>query len=168
MVLPEWIVKCCESSNLLPIDEFRLYKPEYESMNKFIRNNDAKLAETNEQFISSFYKSSRLHHLSTWKYELVEYTQQLLSELPEKPPMKDQSLVMHVDLDCFFASVALLSRPELVDKPVGVSHIVAEGSTSDIKSSTSSIASCNYIARSFGITNGMRYFSYNHSVSNLL
>lgn len=29
---------------------------------------------------------------------------------------------MHVDMDCFFVSVGLLSRPELVDEPVAVTH----------------------------------------------
>lgn len=56
-----------------------------------------------------------------------------------------------MDFDCFFASVGLIDRPELQDKPVAVSHSkgIREGSSSDI-------ASCNYIARKYGISNGMQ------------
>ncbi|OUM69657.1 hypothetical protein PIROE2DRAFT_57220 [Piromyces sp. E2] len=46
------------------------------------------------------------------------------------------------------SSVGLISRPELINKPVGVSHSSGKNSGSDI-------ASCNYIARSFGVRNGM-------------
>lgn len=60
------------------------------------------------------------------------------------------SFSRHVDFDCFFASVGLLDRPHLRDKPVAVSH--GRG----IKGNSSSdIASCNYIAREYGIYNGM-------------
>jgi DNA repair protein REV1 len=58
-------------------------------------------------------------------------------------------VVIHVDLDCFFVSVGLLSRPELANQPVGVSN--AESATS-----TAVVSSCNYAARRFGIRNGMR------------
>lgn len=55
-----------------------------------------------------------------------------------------------MDFDCFFASVGLIDRPHLKDKPVAVSH--GRGLRGD---SSSDIASCNYIARSFGVRNGM-------------
>ncbi|CAO3621599.1 unnamed protein product [Mucor fragilis] len=59
-------------------------------------------------------------------------------------------VVMHVDFDCFFASVGIKDRPSLKDLPVAVSHskVVSEASSSDI-------ASCNYVARSYGVRNGM-------------
>ena len=57
---------------------------------------------------------------------------------------------MHVDMDCFFASVAIRDRPDLKNTPVVIAH--ATGSTN---ASTSEIASCNYVAREFGIKNGM-------------
>ncbi|KAJ3063325.1 deoxycytidyl transferase [Podochytrium sp. JEL0797] len=78
--------------------------------------------------------------------------------------------IMHIDMDCFFASVGLLGRPELKDKPVVICHSkgngVGEGGengrggggvgeVSKPFYSTSEIASCNYVAREFGIRNGM-------------
>ena len=60
-------------------------------------------------------------------------------------------VIMHCDFDCFFASVGLLDRPHLKDKPVVVCH-----SQTDNTSSTSEVSSCNYEARKYGISNGTR------------
>ena len=49
--------------------------------------------------------------------------------------------ILHVDLDAFFASVELLDRPELVDRPVVVAH----------NSSRSVVTAANYPARKFGV-----------------
>jgi len=57
---------------------------------------------------------------------------------------------MHIDLDCFFASVGLLSRPHLRGKPVVVTHSTGAG-----KESKSDIACASYEARKFGVKNGM-------------
>ncbi|KAJ3374792.1 deoxycytidyl transferase [Allomyces arbusculus] len=109
------------------------------------------------EFLQQYYQNSRLHFLSTWKAELQAMTRPIHEELQRKaqgraanappPPFK---VIMHVDMDCFFVSVALLSRPDLVDKPVGVAH--AEKMNAD---GSSEIASCNYVARGFGVRNGM-------------
>jgi DNA repair protein REV1 len=56
----------------------------------------------------------------------------------------------HIDFDCFFASVATRGKPELQVKPIAVAHGTG-GSTSN-----SEIASCNYLARDFGVKNGMQ------------
>jgi DNA repair protein REV1 len=62
-------------------------------------------------------------------------------------------------MDCFFASVALRDRPHLRSMPVGVCHGVDSTTTPMPFSSggkqSSDVASCNYIARSFGVRNGM-------------
>eukprot|EP01036_Dinobryon_divergens_P025847 gene25847-34435_t len=67
--------------------------------------------------------------------------------------------IMHVDLDCFFASVALLDRPHLKGKPIAVAHSCGPGNHSDgskfQSNSSSEIASCNYEARAKGVRNGM-------------
>lgn len=49
--------------------------------------------------------------------------------------------ILHVDLDAFFASVELLDRPDLVDKPVVVAG----------RSARSVVTAANYPARKFGV-----------------
>ena len=105
----------------------------------------------NPTFIKSYFDQSRLHHLSAWKADLKTQMQQLTSQNPPSRKSKKFSgprWIMHVDFDCFFCSVSLVSRPELKEKPVCVGHGGAK---------SGDIASCNYPARKFGIHNGMRY-----------
>ncbi len=54
--------------------------------------------------------------------------------------------ILHVDMNNFFASVELLSHPELRDKPVAVSG--------DVESRHGIILAKNYVARNFGIQTG--------------
>ena len=53
--------------------------------------------------------------------------------------------VLHVDMDAFFASVALLERPELVGTPVIIGHEGGRGV----------VSSANYEARRFGVRSAM-------------
>jgi len=57
-------------------------------------------------------------------------------------------------MDCFFASVALLKKPEFSARPVAVSHVM-DGSDHSMTQASGEISSCNYVARSFGIRGGM-------------
>ncbi|KAJ2520841.1 deoxycytidyl transferase [Coemansia sp. RSA 1939] len=128
---------------------------------------------TEPDFIQRYYASSRLHHLSMWKAELKDYVAQLRQTSSKARPNNAQGIalrsdrarmIMHVDFDCFFVSVSLLSYPHLKDRPVAVchSHKQLEDFDSELSANplgktggTSQIASCNYIARSFGVKNGM-------------
>ncbi|KFV62663.1 DNA repair protein REV1 [Dryobates pubescens] len=98
-------------------------------------------------FISEFYSHSRLHHISTWKCELTEFVNSLQKKnngvFPGREKLKKwkagrsalktdtgnvsvassakpQSCIMHLDMDCFFVSVAIRNRPDLKGKPVAV------------------------------------------------
>ena len=103
----------------------------------------------NPDFLRSYFDQSRLHHLSTWKADLKAQMQQLASQTPRRAKKPgSERWIIHVDFDCFFCSVSLLSRPDLKDKPVCVGH--GGGRSGEI-------ASCNYPARKFGIHNGMLY-----------
>ncbi|WAR59558.1 hypothetical protein PtB15_11B198 [Puccinia triticina] len=116
-------------------------------------------------FIKTYFQQSRLHHLSTWKAELLQRVS-ILSE-NKKPTAKtsvvsakklkgdasDKRVIMHVDFDCFFISAGLIGQPELKGKPLAVCHAKATNSAKP-NGSTSEIASCSYEARAFGVRNG--------------
>ncbi|KAJ3291053.1 hypothetical protein HDU79_002721 [Rhizoclosmatium sp. JEL0117] len=139
-------------------------------------------------FLSKYYQSSRLSKISNWKSDLRDYVIGLQEDqrraekaaagpsnprsrrggaVVPAPAAPTERVIMHIDMDCFFASVALLSRPEYKSKPVVICHSKGTGgnfesSTSDSPPakgtnsySTSEIASCNYVARKYGIKNGM-------------
>lgn len=102
-------------------------------------------------FLQHFFAYSRLHHLSSWKADLRAQFLKKVMETPKSQPTvttdpRDR-VIMHADFDCFFASASALNRPDVdINKtPVAVSH---GGKTSDV-------ASCNYVAREFGVRNGM-------------
>lgn len=111
-----------------------------------------------KNYIEEYYAHSRLHHLSMWKAELKKFTSSIHKKwkgkrvecLNENPKQK---YIMHIDLDSFFASVALKLNPELQGKPIAVCH--SKGDKPTDSESWSEIASCNYEARNFGLRNGM-------------
>jgi DNA repair protein REV1 len=103
-------------------------------------------------FLEQYYRESRLHHLSTWKADLKSQLQALAAERSSSQKARLKKLpsqrryIMHVDFDSFFAAVSLKKIPQYKDKPAVVAHGGGSGSE---------IASCNYPARKFGISNGM-------------
>lgn len=101
----------------------------------------------NPNFLTKYFGESRLSYLSTAKANLRTRVQQTLAKIPP-PPRRERRYIMHVDFDCFFAAVSIRDRPELKDKPVAICH----GNSTN--SMSSEIASCNYIARGFGVRNG--------------
>ncbi|SMQ51595.1 unnamed protein product [Zymoseptoria tritici ST99CH_3D7] len=114
--------------------------------------NIRKSTVVNPGFLQQYYDQSRLHHLSTWKADLKSQLQAIAAETSASQKSRQKRLpgqrryVMHVDFDSFFAAVSLKKHPEYNDKPTVVAH--GNGSGSEI-------ASCNYPARKFGISNGM-------------
>lgn len=103
-------------------------------------------------FLEQYYRESRLHHLSTWKAELKSQLQALTAAKVSSQKQKvkkapgQRRYIMHVDFDSFFAAVSLKKHPQYADEPCVVAH--GQGSGSEI-------ASCNYPARKYGISNGM-------------
>lgn len=61
---------------------------------------------------------------------------------------RSQRAVIHLDMDCFFASVAELSDPVFKGKPLAVCH-------SNNAQGSAEISSANYEARKYGIYAGM-------------
>ncbi|RUS21765.1 hypothetical protein BC937DRAFT_91499 [Endogone sp. FLAS-F59071] len=81
----------------------------------------------NPEFLDNYYRTSRLHYLSTWKAELKEITAKLQLQQQHAKKRKETEgsevrTIMHVDFDCFFASVGIRDRPHLINSPVAVSH----------------------------------------------
>lgn len=193
VVRASWILECIRAGKLLPWRDFKTIEVE-KSQGIFAKpvvpvitdsgeeETDLKHANTTAadepdrifpvnclapDFIESFYRKSRLHHLSTWKAELKRKYQGLALaqnrkrtemirkrkrdvgpiRISARAPKLPQRLILHIDFDSFFVSVGLLKSPHLKDKPVGVSNGLSGGS--------SDIASCNYVARKFGVRNGM-------------
>lgn len=104
--------------------------------------------------VETFHQNSRLHFIGSWRARYEEFldaktsdasasAKNLLKKKPNHPPV-----IMHVDMDCFFASVATRNDEELRSKPVAVTW----GTT---KSQRGEISSCNYRARAFGVRAGM-------------
>jgi DNA repair protein REV1 len=106
----------------------------------------------NPEFLEQYYRESRLHHLSTWKADLKSQLQAMAEaksasqKMRQKRPLGARRYILHVDFDSFFAAVSLKKSPQYKDKPVAVAHGGGTGSE---------IASCNYPARRYGVTNGM-------------
>ena len=113
-----------------------------------------------EGFMGTFFKASRLHYIGTWKHRYEEFLEGIPAPPPLAPPPPGRErLILHVDMDCFFASVAALGRPELASLPVAVSWSSSGGGE---------LSSCNYPARARGCRAGMRIASAKRLCPNLV
>ncbi|CAL2032758.1 unnamed protein product [Caenorhabditis brenneri] len=121
----------------------------------------------NPNFIRDYYARSRLHLISTLAQDMKDFVANLkmegkltekcfpeedLIQMGQKQKTEEScgSIVFHVDLDCFFVSVAVRDRENLKNKAVAITH-----SKGTISNSMSEVASCSYAARSCGVKNGM-------------
>ncbi|GMM48251.1 deoxycytidyl transferase [Pichia kluyveri] len=106
---------------------------------------------THPNFLKVFFSKSRLHHLSSWKSELrSNFINEAILALQSKkiPQNSPQRIIMHVDFDCFFATVSAMKHNPPIDINTVPCCVTHGGKSADI-------ASCNYIARQFGVSNGM-------------
>ncbi len=58
-------------------------------------------------------------------------------------------IVFHVDLDCFFAAVAVLDHPEFTGVPLIIGADPKKGKGRGV------VSTCSYEAREYGIHSGM-------------
>ncbi|XP_046443006.1 DNA repair protein REV1-like isoform X2 [Daphnia pulex] len=97
-----------------------------------------------DDFLSEFYKRSRLHHISTmgalFKRHVTELREKNDGVFPGMESIEnwknltgclgnykcEETVFMHIDMDCFFVSVGLRNYPSLVGKPVVVTHARAD------------------------------------------
>ncbi len=163
IIRPDWIHDCISQDRIISFHSYLLNPPLNNMVLEFkkvdVSKSDSKELDLDDPFIRqnttldpdflvNFFSKSRLHHLTSWKHELIDYVYQTMKNADIKKYKKKS--IMHVDLDAFFVSVSLLDKPHLVHLPVVIAH-----SNSQVDESTSEIASCNYISRGFGIKNGM-------------
>lgn len=136
------------------------------------------------KYLETFLKRSRLHYLSSTAIAKKVYVQDLrqkpehrqtIEKFREELKTKLQrterdylfkfnekdKIYMHIDMDCFFVSVATRNQPELRDQPIAITHSKGKKPSTTTTTneqqfySRSEIASCNYAARQYGIRNGM-------------
>jgi DNA polymerase IV (DinB-like DNA polymerase) len=69
--------------------------------------------------------------------------------LEAKTPSKDKVIILHADLDCFFASVEMRDNPKLRKKPVIIGANPKEGKGRGV------VSTCSYEARRFGLHSAM-------------
>jgi len=114
-------------------------------------------------YMKQYYGASRLHFIGTWRSRLPALIKELSQE-KATPGGEEQEesytlhrfamdtddracSIIHIDMDCFFVSVLIRTRPQLWTKPVAVAHSSSAGS--------SEVSSCNYPARALGVKAGM-------------
>nr|XP_022907098.1 DNA repair protein REV1 [Onthophagus taurus] len=188
VVNPKWITDSIDAKKLVYFKKYLLYSNESKTQPKLNLNKNTKTANDPE-FLAEFYNNSRLHLISTLGAEFKQFVNELreksignfpglnkLMNSTKLPRNYENCVIMHIDMDCFFVSVGLRSRPELKGRPVAVTHsktgqinrkndikkeleMWGEKNSKliniDNKSSMSEIASCSYEARKSGVRNGM-------------
>ena len=168
VVMPQWVVDCDAAQILLPAAKYILYRTSENIRDIISKSTSAKddtikqttklpIPETtSSNFVDEFYSNSRLHHLSTSATELRHTVNKLQSQYhPAYVPTnrsQTHSLILHIDIDCFFVSISLKSRPHLKGLPVAVTHAKPNDKSDN---SYAEISSCSYEARKFGVKNGM-------------
>ncbi|KAI6219695.1 DNA repair protein REV1 [Aphelenchoides besseyi] len=116
--------------------------------------------------IDDFYDRSRLLLLSTTKTVMKEFVVEMRKNVEnheftsrhrlkqlrksERLNLKSEPVICHLDMDCYFVSVALRTRPELRGKPVIITHAKSTDGRA-----TSEIATCSYEARARGVDKSM-------------
>lgn len=141
---------------------------------------------TDPNFLESYFSTSRLSFIGSYK-QRSNYTSSNTSSSRsnidnsnstrtfQNPSEITIKFIFHVDMDCFFASVALRNYPQYQQSPVAIGHnnimshhrknanknsienannISCDNDVAS-KRSTSELSTCNYIARQYGVKKGM-------------
>jgi len=104
-------------------------------------------------FLESYFASSRLSFIGSFKQRLKAHGHVPSHDDSVQPISATDSrrFVLHIDMDYFFAAVAIRNFPQYKDSPVAIGH----RQKGDDTASTSELSTCNYIARQFGVQKGM-------------
>lgn len=119
-------------------------------------------------FLTEFYNNSRLHHISTLGATFKQYISDLREkhsgDFPDRRLLlenistrancdqnSNSTFIMHIDMDCFFVSVGLRNRPELIGKPIAVTH--SKGKSVNVRPGTD----LNYEQKAFHEKKGNKF-----------
>ena len=169
VVKPEWITESIRQMKLLPWQDFATLheaggngdQPQLQLYRTVSAATTTATTTTvpncnDPDFIRNYLASSRLHHLSNWKANLRREFLEYYPPPPKANPTTaaaSKYVLFHVDFDCFFATVAYHHTKSLnpsIDIDMDRDPIVVCHGTNN-----SDIASSNYVARGYGIKNGM-------------
>ena len=184
IVRPEWITESVKAGKLLDYKNYILYtnlnkqqlkmdfkpKSPMKTSNPQATSNRSTNDAKDPNFLEEYFTNSRLHHISLMGSEAKDYISELRNnhtgEFPARINLQQlskptenflpemETVIAHIDMDCFFVSVGLRGRPDLRGHPVAVTH--TKGNNPDDKTtSMAEIASCSYEAREKGVKNGM-------------
>ncbi|VDN03848.1 unnamed protein product [Thelazia callipaeda] len=166
VIHPKWITDSIDAGIRLHESKYLLYESGTKKLAVNYGASTSKAAQSaanDPNFVNHFYERSRLHLISTLAQEMKLYINELrengISDFSSRgnllhlvdenfvePP---KETICHIDLDCFFVSVALRNRMDLIGKPVAITH-----SKDTEGPGMSEIASCSYEARARGVRNG--------------
>lgn len=140
VVKPEWVTGSIKAGRLLNHKDYLLYTNQsitqpllnFEKPANSEPKNSTKTAK-DDKFLSEFYNNSRLHLISTMGATFKRYVNELRSkssdfsgqdELMTRVKINEEgdqekisgwgTIIMHIDMDCFFVSVSIRQRPDLV------------------------------------------------------
>mmetsp|Transcript_34077 Transcript_34077/g.82417 ORF Transcript_34077/g.82417 Transcript_34077/m.82417 type:complete len:1316 (-) Transcript_34077:356-4303(-) len=137
------------------------WQDSHPSKSNYELNGKVRTVGNDPNFLESYFNNSRLSYIGSFK-QRVKPNSKAASRSQIK--IGARKFVLLVDMDCFFASVALKKYPQYRSKPVAVGHSHVERSRANENASTtkkqsqnssSELSTCNYIARKHGIRKGM-------------
>lgn len=127
---------------IIPIESEKIIAPTNEQpLNNEVKKGVARTAN-DPNFLAEFYNNSRLHHIATlgaaFKHHISRMRESHNGQFPVRDQLKlemqrknlsttmsdliDGKVIMHIDMDCFFVSVGLRTRPKLKGLPIAVTH----------------------------------------------
>ncbi|CCF57510.1 hypothetical protein KAFR_0C05190 [Kazachstania africana CBS 2517] len=155
VVKPEWLVDSIKVKKLLPWQDYSIVTSidqDQLQLTTFLNKDNIQTTNCKDpNFLKEYFAHSRLHHLSNWKAQLRASFLTSFSSNKKKAIDINNINILHVDFDCFFVTVSYLYR----DKSKFICDIDRDPIVVCYGTQNSEIASCNYVARSFGIKNGM-------------
>lgn len=121
--------------------------------------NNPRPTNENPNFVRDYFQSSRLHFIGSFRARYESMMVAIGKRLGVNPSVllqksidygtlsgkrsASERVIVHIDMDAFFASIAVRDDPSLAGHPVAVCHAAGE------------ISSCTYEARAEGVRAGM-------------